>query len=245
MRGDELLKRAELLMELRGYEVENLDQDGKVIDIKASGEDIDETVLIRILTKSKLKSDSVSVGKAREANRILEERDIDKVVVFGKRFTESARRYLRQHGVEFFSSKQKIISTLNVQELYSKINECVDKLCQIKCGSIPQSEDECEGYSENQVICSYCGGSGKLLNSSSSYWKQMCPVCGGVGSKEKHYSCKIRLISDNAGFDFENGWTSLLQNDLLSLLKILQASKKAPKEQAPLLLASSSLTTEV
>ena len=52
--------------------------------------------------------------------------------------------------------------------------------------------------------------------------------CGRVPEKESDckgyskgtYSCKIRLISDDASFHFERGWTNLLQNDLKRLLAI-------------------------
>jgi len=52
--------------------------------------------------------------------------------------------------------------------------------------------------------------------------------CGQVPEKESDckgyskgsYSCKIRLISDDASFHFEHGWTNLLQNDLKRLLAI-------------------------
>lgn len=57
----------------------------------------------------------------------------------------------------------------------------------------------------------------------------LCKVkCGRVPKKEAdckgysngHYSCKIRLISDNASFHFERGWTDFLQKDLMRLLAI-------------------------
>jgi hypothetical protein len=34
------------------------------------------------------------------------------------------------------------------------------------------------------------------------------------------YTCKVRLLSDDAGFHFEHGWTSLLERDLMKLLTI-------------------------
>lgn len=34
------------------------------------------------------------------------------------------------------------------------------------------------------------------------------------------YTCKVRLISDDAGFHFEHGWPSLLARDLVKLLAI-------------------------
>ncbi len=233
--GDEVLKKAELLMELRGYKMEDLHRDGEIIDINASKPDSDETVLIRVVTESEQRLDDVGVDKVRELERTLEKRDIDKIIMLGRSFTDSARRDLGQYGMEFFSDKRKIISALSREELYSKILDCVNELCKIECGSIPQSEDECQGYSEGSSVCSLCGGSGEISVPSGSYWKRMCPVCRGVGSKEKHYSCKIRLISDNVSFHFERGWTDLLQNDLLSLLRILRTTRRASKRKTSII----------
>lgn len=59
------------------------------------------------------------------------------------------------------------------------------------------------------------------------YIDDLCKAkCGRFPEKEVdckgysngHYSCKIRLISDDASFHFEHGWTNLLQNDLMRLL---------------------------
>lgn len=43
--------------------------------------------------------------------------------------------------------------------------------------------------------------------------------CKGKDS-EGRYSCKIRLISDNASFHFERGWTRLLQRDFERLIAV-------------------------
>jgi hypothetical protein len=45
------------------------------------------------------------------------------------------------------------------------------------------------------------------------------------GYSEGRYSCKIRLISDNASFHFERGWADLLQNDLVQLLTLQNSIK--------------------
>jgi hypothetical protein len=52
--------------------------------------------------------------------------------------------------------------------------------------------------------------------------------CGKIPQKESDckghldggYSCKIRLISDNALFHFKRGWKSLLEDDILQLLSM-------------------------
>ena len=61
------------------------------------------------------------------------------------------------------------------------------------------------------------------------YINDLCKAkCGQIPKKESdckgysngHYSCKIRLINDDANFHFEHSWTSLLERDLAKLLEI-------------------------
>jgi len=52
--------------------------------------------------------------------------------------------------------------------------------------------------------------------------------CGHVPIKESdcegyvagHYSCDVRLVSDDASFHFEHGWIGFLEKDLAKLLAI-------------------------
>ena len=69
----------------------------------------------------------------------------------------------------------------------------------------------------------------RLYVTIHDYINHLCRAkCGRVpkeesdckGYSDNHYSCKIRLISDNAQLHFERGWTNLLQNDLKQLLII-------------------------
>ena len=208
-------------MKLRGYQVEDVCRGEKTIDVTASNQDSDETVLLHIVTGSKLKSGGVSKEKVSGVEKIIEQHEADKLIVFGNRFTDAARKYLREQDIEFFSKKKKIISAFNLPELFVKIRDCVDALCQIKCGHIPKFVAECKGYSEQPIKCNYCDGSGKI---QGMYQERGCPMCGGLQLKS-HYSCPVRLLSDNADFHFERNWMILLQNDLSSLVDMLQSSK--------------------
>jgi len=63
----------------------------------------------------------------------------------------------------------------------------------------------------------------------------LCKIkCGRIPRKESdckgknpdsHYSCKVRLISDNALFHFERGWTDFLREDLKQLLTLQKIHK--------------------
>jgi len=69
----------------------------------------------------------------------------------------------------------------------------------------------------------------KLYLRIQDYIDDLCEVkCGKApekqsdckGYSEGAYSCNVRLISDDASFHFERGWTKLLQNDLKRLLRM-------------------------
>jgi hypothetical protein len=68
----------------------------------------------------------------------------------------------------------------------------------------------------------------KLYLRIGQYVNKLCKVkCGRIPEKESDCqgNCKIRIISDNASFHFENGWIRLMKNDLKQLLA-LQNSRK-------------------
>jgi hypothetical protein len=71
--------------------------------------------------------------------------------------------------------------------------------------------------------------SAKLFSKINEYTQKICKAkCGQIplkdsdckGQKGGHYSCDVRLTSDNADFHFERGWTHFLEKDLMKLLAI-------------------------
>ena len=69
----------------------------------------------------------------------------------------------------------------------------------------------------------------KLFSIINGYVQKLCKAkCGQIPLKDsdcngytnRHYSCDVRLTSDNADFHFERGWTSFLEKDLIKLLAI-------------------------
>lgn len=68
-----------------------------------------------------------------------------------------------------------------------------------------------------------------LYPAMQNYIDDLCKTkCGHIperesdceGFSEDHYSCEIRLISDNASFHFQRGWTNLLQRDFGQLITL-------------------------
>ncbi|MFQ6081613.1 MAG: restriction endonuclease [Candidatus Bathyarchaeia archaeon] len=182
LKGEGVVKMAELIMAVRDYENEEEQRWEKGIDIIASPIKSDDKILMRVITKPSSKSGVIGATAVREMGEELERKGYDKVFLIGKRFTKGAREVMSQEGIEMVS--EKIMPSFKPQRLYVTIHNCINHLCRAKCGHVPREMSDCKGYS------------------------------GG------HYSCEIRLISDNAQFHFERGWTNLLQKDLEQLLTI-------------------------
>jgi hypothetical protein len=204
-------------MEIEGYEQERVKKNEKAIDITVSKPDSDETVLMHIVTNSDRSSDTIGADKARKIKQLVDKEDVDKLIVFGQKFTKAAGRALNEEDIDLFSNERAVLSVIPPIKLYSTIYDYVNQLCTLKCGAMPKSASECSGYSEDPIICSSCEGSGKIDGRTLP-----CKTCKGLGFKNYHYPCKVRLISDNADYHQKRGWITLLQNDLSSLIKIMR-----------------------
>ena len=68
----------------------------------------------------------------------------------------------------------------------------------------------------------------KLYLRINNYVNDLCKAkCGKIPKKESDCKgdCRIRIISDNASFHFEQGWIKLMKNDLKQLLAIHDSKK--------------------
>jgi hypothetical protein len=69
----------------------------------------------------------------------------------------------------------------------------------------------------------------RLYSTIVDYVEKLCKIkCGKIPKKDSdcygfvdgHYSCNIRLTSDNADFHYEKTWINFLERDLVKLLAI-------------------------
>ena len=208
--SDHLFENAKLLMEIEGYKQESVKKSENAITIKASKSDSDKTVLMYIVT-----SNMMDIDQANATLQILEQENVDKLIVFANQFTAAAKAKLNKKDIECLTEELNISTVIPLRQLYSTVIDNVNQLCTLKCGAIPKSESECKGYSAITIKCSSCGGSGRR---EGRY--RFCNICSGTGFRNQHYSCKVRLISDNADYHQGNRWINLLQNDLLALIKM-------------------------
>ena len=182
LKDEGLIDKAELFMAVKGYEYEGRQRWDQGIDYVASHIESDNKMLLRVVTDPQSKSGTVGIDVVREAVETIKQKDYDKGVLIGKRFSEAAKREMWRKGIQIIS--EKLTPSFKLEDLYFKMQDYIDGLCKAKCGRIPKKRPDCKGFSEG------------------------------------HYSCKIRLISDNASFHFEHGWTGLLQKDFEHLISL-------------------------
>jgi hypothetical protein len=178
----ELFEKAELVMAVKGYEIEEKQKWDKGIDYIITQEKSDDKVLLRVITKPKTKSGIVGIDAVREMRKTMKNDDYSEGILLSKSFSQSAEVEMREECIQLIS--ERVMPSFKPQRLYLAMLDYIDDLCQTKCGLIPKQDTDCKGISDDQ------------------------------------YSCKIRLISDNASFHFEQGWTNLVQKDFEQLIAL-------------------------
>jgi len=182
MSEEKTVKRAELISAMRDYKKKRTRSKERKVDFTVSPSEEDEKILIRAITEPKSKSGYIGVDTVREMSDFLEQKKYDKGILIGKKFTNAARREMKNAEIEVFS--EVISPNFKVKRLYSTIGSFVEKLCKAKCGKIPLKDSDCKGFVDG------------------------------------HYTCDVRLISDNADFHYEKGWVNFLERDLVKLLAL-------------------------
>ena len=187
MSEEKTVKKAELISAMRDYKRKRTRSKERRVDFTVSPSEEDEKILIRAITEPKSKSGYIGVDTVREMSDFLEKRNYDKGILIGKRFTNAAKREMKNAEIEVVS--EAISPTFKVKQLYSMIGNYVEKLCKAKCGKVPVKDSDCKGFVDG------------------------------------HYTCDVRLISDNADFHYEKGWVNVLERDLVKLLAIKKELK--------------------
>jgi hypothetical protein len=182
MSEEKTVKKAELISAMRDYKRKRTRSKERRVDFTVSPSEEDEKILIRAITEPKSKSGYIGVDTVREMTDFLEKRNYDKGILIGKRFTNAAKREMKNADIEVVS--EAISPNFKVKQLYSTIGNYVEKLCKAKCGKVPLKDSDCKGFVDG------------------------------------HYTCDVRLISDNTDFHYEKGWVNFLERDLVKLLAI-------------------------
>lgn len=143
--------KVKLIMAVRDYQFQKREEGEHGIDFTATDSDSDSKILLRIINDPHTKSGVVGVRSIREMVENIEEEDYDKGMAIGGRFSAAAKRVMGEKDIEMVSNK--FMPTFKPKNLYFRLQEYVDELCEDKCGNVPETESECEGYSQGDYSC--------------------------------------------------------------------------------------------
>ena len=145
------LKKAKLISVMRDYDQKLTKTRERGVDFTVSPSENDEKILIRVITEPKSKSGYISVDSVREMIDVLETKNYDKGILIGQKFTNGAKREMKQANIELLS--ESFSPNFKLERLYSTIESYVEKLCKIKCGKIPTKDSDCNGFADGNYSC--------------------------------------------------------------------------------------------
>lgn len=149
-------------MAVRDYECQEREEEDYGTDFTALNSESDQKVLLRIITNPHTKSGVVGVRSIREMAEAIEEKQYDKGIAIGGRFSSAAKRVMGEEGIEMVS--KKFMPTFKPKNLYFRLQEYIDGLCKEKCGMVPEKESDCEGYSQGDYSCQI-----RLISDNSAF----------------------------------------------------------------------------
>jgi hypothetical protein len=151
MSEEKTVRKAELISAMRDYKKKRTRSKDRRIDFTVSPSEADEKILIRAITEPKSKSGFVGVDTVREMINALEKKNYDKGIIIGKKFTNAAKKELKNANIEVFS--EAISPNFKLKRLYSTIGSYVEKLCNAKCGKVPVKASDCKGFADGNYSC--------------------------------------------------------------------------------------------
>jgi len=151
MRKLNLKLRAELLMAMEDYRPKRLKHRDTGVDISARERASKNKILLRVITQPQSKSGWVSTAAASAMISTVEDNGYDQGVLIAERFTDGAKRKLREEGIRLLS--KQITPDYKPTKLILIAEHLVDNLCKANCGKPPRKELDCKGYRSGHYSC--------------------------------------------------------------------------------------------
>ncbi|MGD2200990.1 MAG: hypothetical protein PVJ38_05095 [Candidatus Bathyarchaeota archaeon] len=140
----------ELLKTLEGYKIVNKNEELGSLDYVAENED-GEKKLLRVMIDPKFNASAAYLVTIKKTLESVEEGPYEEATILAKRLTKASRRLVRSEGdLEYISNKKEPYSHFEVIEALQNLTT---ELCTLKCGSVPQTEGDCEGYNDGEYSC--------------------------------------------------------------------------------------------
>jgi hypothetical protein len=149
-------------MAIEDYETKKLKKIDNGLDITALDNETNDKVLLRVITKPKSKTGYVGSDTVDKMVAKIENKNFDKGVLIGEKFTKAAEKKLANEDIQGISETQLL--NYPPKRLYFAARDIVDALCKSKCGTLPQKESDCKGHLNDHYSCEV-----RLINDNISF----------------------------------------------------------------------------
>lgn len=127
-----------------GYDDENYTADFESKD----GED----TIVKVFVNKDGQVEKADLESVKQIVSEYDDTDYGEIIIMAEKYTPSAVDYVnRQDSFTMVTPKTKM--NLSILELLSAIQSRTMKLCIRRCGKVPETEDDCEGYEKGKLVC--------------------------------------------------------------------------------------------
>ena len=135
---------------LHGYEFRDINDETGCVDYVAEGIGIGRK-LLRVIVGPKHHASKAFIRTVENALEKLEADEYDEVTLMAKSFTSASKRVIgEEDGFKMISPDQSLYS---ITDVYMAIQDSVTSLCEKKCGSLPNTEEDCDGLVDREYLC--------------------------------------------------------------------------------------------
>ena len=133
--------KAEFLIAVRNYKCEKRKKWSNGVDLVASDRISDEKVLVRLI-KPQNKIRFVGADEVTSMLKVMRNEGCVKGLLIGRRFNAAATQEMNTCNIQQVSDDY--MPPVKLENLILTINECVNKFCKTKCGTVPMSASDCK-----------------------------------------------------------------------------------------------------
>jgi len=150
LKNDWQMHTVELMKTIYGYEDPEYNDEVGAVDFIAKKKD--QMKLMRALVDEDGNSGTGYINKVNKTIEDVQDSEINEALILADRFTSSAKKLMKENNnVDYVSSKFN--PPYRISDFVYAIQRKTMKLCKKKCGSVPESKNDCRGISEEGYSC--------------------------------------------------------------------------------------------
>ena len=150
LKTDWQIQTVELMKTIHGYKDPEYNDEVGSLDFMTEEED--QTKLMRALVDENGRSGTGYMNTVSTTIEEVQDSEIDEVLIIADHFTASAKKLIKKNdNVDYLSSK--FIRKHHLSDIVYAIQQKTKQLCKQKCGSVPISEEDCKGVTEEGYVC--------------------------------------------------------------------------------------------